>query len=96
MINVSLFLGKCRAKWGPIIFDREWSLTTNKGLELQVNWTTWVIGVGVNWNIRQDHAGFGIEAALFGIELELRFFDKRHWHSAEGRWEVYDDERHGG
>lgn len=42
------------------------------------------------FKIRQDHAGFGMELGVFGLDFEFRVYDNRHWNSLENCWKVYE------
>jgi hypothetical protein len=65
--------------WNPHKF---WDLTICKNSS--------IIGFTFDFNMRQDHAGSGLEIELFGLSIEYRFYDCRHWDYKNGCWEVYE------
>jgi hypothetical protein len=41
--------------------------------------------------VRQDHAGFDLEAGLFGYCVHFNFYDNRHWDYEKKVWETYEE-----
>ena len=62
--------------WNPHKF---WDLTICKRSS--------IIGFTFDFNMRQDHAGSGLEIELLGWSIEYRFYDCRHWDYKNGCWE---------
>jgi hypothetical protein len=62
--------------WNPHKF---WDLTICKKSS--------IIGFTFDFNIRQDHAGSGLEIEFFGWSIDYRFYDDRHWDYKNGCWE---------
>ena len=63
------------------IWDRTWSLTTYKNLELGFyrapgQW----LNLGVSYYTKRcyDHPGATIELGIFGYEFQIVFYDSRH------------------
>ena len=62
-----------------------------KGWELELIKDGSIIGVGIRWTIRQDHAGVMLDFSLFGYNLIMSYYDTRHWNEEAGRFYNYDD-----
>ena len=58
--------------------------------EFGVYKTNAIIRCIIDFTIRQDHAGFGMELDLFGWGVEFRVYDSRHWNVETECWEVYE------
>lgn len=63
----------------------------NKHIELEVTKDFTLVSVGVNWTIRQSHAGLDLEAGLFGYCLHFQFYDSRHWDHDQNCYSTYDE-----
>lgn len=81
----------CPWRWKDFWYKRI-PVTKNKTVEIQIDRTTTLIGVSLNWSIRSDHAGIRLELELLGIECLFSFEDNRHWDKETGTWEVYHAE----
>lgn len=93
MINFTLSISN---PWHKSIFENTWSkayrVTKYKNIEIElIKQDYHIFKIGFNLSIRKDHAGFGIELALFRYEFDLTFYDGRHWNSEKETWEIYDD-----
>jgi hypothetical protein len=70
------------------LYNSYGKLGKNKGWELDIaryHWTE-IFKFAVNQTFCCDHAGFVIEACLFGFDLEFRIYDGRHWNYQENRF----------
>lgn len=61
----------------------------NKQWEAQFAKTDNLLHVEISITTRQDHAGARLELALFGYELHLHLYDRRHWDDSKGQWHEY-------
>lgn len=64
----------------------------HKYWEVQFNKTNDLISFDLQFNIRQDHAGFFINAGLLGYDAMFNIYDHRHWNEEKGYWEIYEEE----
>jgi hypothetical protein len=53
--------------------------------------TSSIIGFTFDFNTRQNYAGSGLEIELFGLSIEYRFYDSRHWDYTNNCWEEIND-----
>lgn len=70
-------------------FEKEWSLSTNKALSIQVSrWGHGYTLFSIDIHLRRysSHAGLFVELELLNRAIIIDFFDKRHWNYTEGRW----------
>jgi hypothetical protein len=75
----SVVYEKSGKTWNPHKF---WDLTICKRSS--------IIGFTFDFNMRQDHAGSGLEIELFGWSIDYRFYDSRHWDYVNNCWEKND------
>lgn len=71
-------------------------LTKNKTLEFQIDnwgqgWT--LIAFSCRILMFTDHAGFILDFTLFNYELDIHFYDNRHWNHDKGEWEKYPEDK---
>lgn len=73
------------------VISRNWSLTRNKSLEIQLSWwarKTTLLSVSLDAPLRgRDHAGADLELDLLGLEFGLRLYDRRHWDHGTEDWQ---------
>ena len=60
----------------------------NKAVEFNAYRTNHIINVDFNYRPVGDHAGVRIMLGLFGYDVELYFYDCRHWDHKTGTWEL--------
>ena len=68
---------------------KQWSGTTpfkHKFWEAQIDKTHDVIGVDIQYSVRQDHAGIFLCLAFLGYEVIFNFYDSRHWDHKTNNW----------
>jgi hypothetical protein len=73
----------------------EYDESVSKNLALSIQLSKWdrvftLIGFTFDWRIKTDHAGPYIEVSLFGFDLIINLYDKRHWDYQNDCWEKYD------
>ena len=75
------------------IWDILWSksrlITQNKAWEFNGYRTGRVINLQLEWTLQGDHAGARIMLGVFGYEVELSFYDTRHWDYDLATWKCY-------
>ena len=73
------------------IWDVLWSksrlITQNKAWEFNGYRTGRVINLEFEWTLQGDHAGARIMLGVFGYEVELAFYDTRHWNYDANTWD---------
>ena len=84
--------------WGDtwtILWNKSKLLGKNKAVEFNGYRTNHIINidfefnpVGSHWPVG-DHAGARIMLGLFGHDIELHFYDTRHWNHLTNTWESY-------
>jgi hypothetical protein len=66
-------------KFGTTPFEHKfWEVQFIKSPEL--------FRVEFNWNVQEDHAGIRLELGLLGYQLDLSFYDNRHWNIEKSQW----------
>ena len=90
MINLNLALRN--PFWNR--WDNVWNRAGNtpfkyKFWEAQLMKTNTLIGFGFRFTTRQDHAGVNVEMGFLGYDIDLNFYDSRHWNDEEGKWNEY-------
>ena len=74
-------------------FFKNWKLTKNKSLEIQVaKGGDEIIGAAFRLSFNEDHAGLMIDLSLFRRSLYIQIYDTRHWNYEKGCYETYEDE----
>jgi len=70
-----------------ILWNKSKVLSKNKAVEFNGYRTNHIINADLQIKTVGDHGGFHIMLGLFGYEVELHFYDTRHWDYARGKWE---------
>jgi hypothetical protein len=73
------------------IWDRSWTVTENKTLELQFYRYAYEIfscDLDLAWR-GSDHAGPNFELNILGRNVKLSLSDNRHWDHDKDTWEEY-------
>jgi hypothetical protein len=74
------------SRWG-VIFNKDWSLSKNKAVEVNFYKTSHIINFHLNAQfVGVDHAGASVSIGLVGLSLEIRLYDSRHWNYNANRW----------
>jgi hypothetical protein len=92
MINIAFSLTNpwSRSTWGNLT---AWSklFSNSKAVEVNTYRSDNLIAVDLAWTRKCDHAGVRLELCLFGYDLELHFYDTRHWdYERERFWNLKD------
>jgi hypothetical protein len=64
----------------------------NKFWEVQFMKNAELFRIEFEWTVCQDHAGVRLELGLIGYQLDLSFYDSRHWNINENCWHVSGEE----
>jgi len=62
----------------------------NKAVEFNGYRTNHIINVDFNFKPVGDHGGARIMLGVFGFDVELHFYDTRHWDYDTNTWETYN------
>jgi len=62
----------------------------NKAVEFNGYCTNHIFNIDFNFKPAGDHGGVHIMLGLFGYDIELHFYDTRHWNYETNTWEKYD------
>jgi len=92
MINLKFDIGNpwsdtCR--WA-ILWNKSGLFTKHKAWEFNGYRTSRVVDIEFDLRLRGDHAGARIMLGLFGHEVELDFYDVRHWNHDTNTWAIHD------
>jgi hypothetical protein len=90
MINFNFSLSNPWSNRWKTLWTKHRLLYTNKVVEFNGYKTNSLITVDINLSLQTDHAGLRLMLGLFGYEVEVHFYDTRHWDSEKDTWEVYD------
>jgi hypothetical protein len=75
------------------VWNTLWSksgyITKNKAWEFNGYRTGHIINIEFQLTFQGDHAGARLMIGLFGYEVELDFYDTRHWNYDQNTWECY-------
>jgi hypothetical protein len=77
-------------------FSQRWEISStkngllgkNKAWEFNTYKTAHIICIDFRWDFKTDHAGVQLVLGLLGRDLELTFYDRRHWDSEKDSWEI--------
>lgn len=72
-----------------ILWNISRSVTKHKAWEFNGYRTGHLINVEFDLRFQGDHAGARVMLGLFGYEVELHFYDMRHWDYDRHTWECY-------
>lgn len=72
-----------RNPWSNVhrmIYNRFWKVSKNKTIEVGLYRNSCILefSFGIT-NFKQDHAGFSFDIGLLGYNLDLTFYDNRHY-----------------
>lgn len=77
-------------RWG-ILWNKSKFISKNKAVEFNGYRTNHIIGIDFNFRPTGDHGGARIMLGLLGYDIELHFYDTRHWDHKTNTWEVYNE-----
>ena len=70
-----------------ILWNKSKLIGNNKAVEFNGYLTNHIINVDFNFKPVGDHGGVRIMLGLFGFDVELHFYDTRHWNYVTNTWE---------
>jgi len=70
-----------------ILWNKSKLIGNNKAVEFNGYLTNHIINVDLNFKPVGDHGGVRIMLGLFGFDVELHFYDTRHWNYVTNTWE---------
>ena len=66
-------------------------LIKHKAWELEHSfYTSLIVDIDVNWQVRTSHAGITIAIGLLGYGVIFRIYDVRHWDHETDSWEKHE------
>ena len=90
MINLNFTISNPWSSRWDILWSNRKLIGKNKAVEFNGYRTNHIINVDFNFKPAGDHGGARIMLGLFGFDVELHFYDTRHWDYTTNTWEVYD------
>ena len=97
IINLTFCLANIFNLHGKFVNLWWWArpISINKVIEVELlHDPKYLVNLAVSYTIRMSHAGFRLEAGLFGYTLELQIYDSRHWDYEKDDWEDEYSETH--
>lgn len=90
MININVRLtNPISSRWGNI-FTTSKLIGKYKVIEANLYKTNTIISIEFKVSFHSDHAGIQFTGGLLGYEVELHFYDTRHWDYENNCWTTYD------
>jgi hypothetical protein len=89
MININFTITNPWSKRWNSLWAKSQILLNNKAVEFNGYRTNTILNAELNFNIRTDHAGIRLMIGLLGYEVELHFYDTRHWDDEKNTWAKY-------
>lgn len=88
-LNFGIAMPWRSSKVCDILWNKSGSISEHKAWEFNGYRAGNLITVGFHWTLQGDHAGVHVMLGLFGYEVELHFYDMRHWDYDRHTWECY-------
>ena len=86
-LNVNIY-NPWSSRW-DILWSNRKLIGKNKAVEFNGYRTNHIINVDFNFKPAGDHGGARIMLGVFGFDVELHFYDTRHWDYENNTWEVH-------
>ena len=90
MINLNFNVYNPLSNTWTILWNKSRFIGKNKAVEFNGYRTNHIINVDLQFKPVGDHGGARIMLGVFGFDIELHFYDCRHWNYETKTWEVYD------
>jgi hypothetical protein len=90
MINLNFNIYNPWSSRWDILWNKSKLIGKNKALEFNGYRTNYIINADFNFKPAGDHAGARIMFGLFGFDVELHFYDTRHWDYDTNTWETHN------
>ena len=91
MINLNFNVYNPWSSTWKILWNKSKFVSKNKAVEFNGYRTNHIINADFNFKPAGDHAGARIMLGVFGFDVELHFYDTRHWD-----YEINTSETHDG
>ena len=88
MINLKFDIDNPWSDTWTILWNKSGLFTKHKAWEFNGYRTSRVVVIEFNSRLSGDHAGACITLGLFGYEVELHFYDVRHWNHDTNTWMI--------
>lgn len=62
-----------------VVCELERAVTKNKSIDINLHKNKTILSASFGISARQDHSGFTFDIGLFGYQLDVFFYDNRHW-----------------
>lgn len=89
--NFQLYFDFC-VDYEPFIKSRFELLYGTSWFHIGFTFLAGLIHLNTELSRKRDHAGFVLELGLFGVEILIQTYDKRHWDDENNCWLKYEDE----
>jgi hypothetical protein len=89
MINLNFTISNPWSSRWDILWSNRKLIGKNKAVEFNGYRTNHIINVDFNFKPAGDHGGARIMLGVFGFDVELHFYDTRHWDYENNTWEVH-------
>jgi len=90
MINLQFNIYNPWSSRWTILWNKSKSIGKNKAVEFNGYRTNHIINIDFSFKPAGDHGGAWIMLGLFGFDVELYFYDTRHWDYLTNTWEYYE------
>jgi hypothetical protein len=90
MIDFSFNISNPWSDRWDILWHRSKLLSKHKAVEFNGYRTHHIIDVNFDFKPTSDHGGVRLMLGLLGYDIELHFYDTRHWDYETRTWEVHD------
>jgi hypothetical protein len=88
MINLNFNIYNPLSNRWTILWNKSKFIGKHKAVEFNGYRTNHVINVGFQFKPAGDHGGVHIMLGVLGFDVELHFYDTRHWDYLEKNWET--------
>ena len=91
MINLNFTISNPWSSRWEILWNKSKFISKNKAVEFNGYRTNHIIRIDFNFRPAGDHAGVRLMLGLLGYDVELHFYDTRHWDYETNTWEIYNE-----
>jgi hypothetical protein len=88
MINLNFTISNPWSNRWDILWSNRKLIGKNKAIEFNGYRTNHIINIDFSFKPAGDHGGARIMLGLFGFDVELYFYDTRHWDYETNTWET--------
>ena len=90
MINLNFNIYNPLSNRWSILWNKSKFVSKHKAVEFNGYRTNHVINMDLQIKPAGDHGGVHIMLGVLGFDVELHFYDTRHWDYDTKTWKVYD------